>query len=509
MKVAKAAEMRLADKLTIEEIGIPGIVLMENASQAVYRRAASYLYKNHERKVLILVGKGNNGGDGLAVARLLKQRNFDVTIGFVGEISQTTGDALLQLEIVKKLDIPIVCGDWEQLTREIQQAPFIVDGLLGTGLTGEVREPIRSIIREINRSNAYVISIDIPSGIDSDTGRICGVAVRANETVTFALPKRGLILDPGAERAGKVTIADISIPEQVLRTIPIKCETLDKAEAAKLLPIREKRSNKGTYGRLFMLAGSPYMTGAAVLCAKSAYRSGAGLVYACAGEEVRTVIKQALPEAVLVPFVKQLEGVELPDLDLASMDAVVAGPGLGRSKEAEQRFFNLIQKVSCPMVLDADGLNLMAENPSFWQDLDGLPVITPHPGEMSRLTGISVEDILQNTVKAAMDFSKERQVITVLKDSSTVVTHPDGRIYINQTGNPAMAKAGSGDVLSGVIGGLLAQGLDSYQAAVLGVYIHGLAGDLAAEKLGQYGGLASQLSDYLALAFRSLEKELK
>lgn len=504
LKVAMAEEMREIDRIAINDFHIQGILLMEQAAMAVVRACLKQLEQDGTGKVLVLAGKGNNGGDAFAVARLLRNKGYQVTILFLGDISKVTGDALIMRNIVQSMGIPISC-EWERARDFILDSTLVVDGVFGTGLKGKVKSPFSEVFDLVNAFGNYVISIDIPSGIHGNDGRVLGNAIKAHETVTFALPKRGHLLYPGREYTGQLHVEDISIPQQVLENIDILCDTLTEIEAKEMLPQRKSRSNKGSYGRLFVIAGSENMVGAAAMACKGAYRCGAGVVYACSVKSAVKTLQVLIPSAVEVSLAERegklccLSAQELlPQCKQAK--AIVMGCGLGQGEEVAQFIHEIVLKTEVPLVLDADGLNGIANQKEILQQRKAPVIITPHPGEMSRLTGRSIQEILDNMVEVALDFSKEFGVITVLKDAATVIAHPNGKLAINTTGNSAMAKGGSGDVLSGVIGGLLSQGCEPWNAAVLGVYLHGRAGDLAVHNGGRYGLLADELADYIPLA---------
>ena len=350
----------------------------------------------------------------------------------------------------------------------------------------------------------------MPSGVSADTGQVLGTAVKADITVTFGFPKIGLILYPGAEYAGKIEIADISLPHGLKAVSEADTSIFTDKEIKECLPIRRPRTNKGSFGRVYAFTGSAGMPGAAVLSASAAYKAGAGYVCACVIPSVAQVMHNSLREAVtrILPehngyyCVKSLDAVAD---ELNRADVAYVGPGIGRGAQVREFVFGLIETVQAPMVLDADALNAVSEDVSILKKLKAPCVITPHPGEMSRLTKLSVDDILNNTIKTAGEFSREFNVITVLKDARTIAASPDGRFYINVTGSPALAKAGTGDVLTGVISGFIAQGLDPFTAAMAGSYIHGKAGELAGAKLSNYGVLASDLLDYIPEALKLYE----
>lgn len=510
MKVATGVQMHELDRITIEETGIPGIVLMENAAQEVSRACLSYLRTIKDPKVAVVCGGGNNGGDGFAVARILKGKGIQCEIFFTGNEDKLTGDALTNYRVAQKLNIPIQ-RDMENLQEIFQCKDVIVDGIFGTGFSGEPRTTVSEVINKINESGKYVISIDIPSGVHSDTGAVAMSAVKANETFTFALPKVGSIIYPGAQYCGKLTIADIGIPKENEEKVGINYHLLTEKEACQWMPVRKDRSNKGTFGKLYVVAASEGMAGAGVLCCKAAYRSGCGVVYACMPKKCCEIMHVLVPEAVARP-IRDIDGkacetsVEDIQLNIENAKAMVVGPGLGQGNGVSAFVKQVLLAAKGNVLIDADGLNAIASNKEILEQMKRTPIITPHPGEMSRLTGMAVKDILNDTIGTALDFAMQHNTIVVLKDAKTIIAAPSGQVYMNTTGNCAMAKGGAGDVLSGIIGGLLAQGMEAFEAAVLGVYIHGLCGDLAAEAMGHYGVLAGELADYVAISMKKLEQ---
>ncbi len=509
MKVADAEKIRRADKITIEGYGLPGIVLMENASQGVARVCLDVLKDVKNPKVLVIAGKGNNGGDGYAAARLLKNKGVECEIVVIGDINEIKGDAKINLDVAKKIFIPVT-NDITDIDSKIKNADIVLDAIFGTGFAGQAREPHATIIEKINKLAKFVVSVDIPSGVNADNGHTDGSCVMADITVTFALPKLGNLLYPGAENTGKLEVIDISIPPQVIDTLRIDTNYLTEEEAKALLPKRTPRSNKGTYGKLLIVAGSEKMPGAAFLAGKSAYRAGVGLVYSGIVYHRRKVFQSLLPEAICLSvedyegcvYRESYDGIEDT---VGNMTAIAVGPGLGDGKYVKDFVEKVLYESKVPVIVDADGLNAISKNPDVLRKTSKTPIITPHPGEMSRLTVLSIKEILADPVEVARKFAINFNTVTVLKDARTIIAAPDGRIYINLTGNNAMAKGGSGDVLTGIISAFVAQGMDSYDAAVLGVYVHGKAGDMAAEDLGHYGVLARDICDYTAKVLKSME----
>ncbi len=507
MKAVTAEQMREIDRLTSTEIGIPSIVLMENAAREVSKICLRELAGIPNPKVIIFAGNGNNGGDGFALARILNDLGVDCEIAFLFNKSKFSEDAETNYKIAEKCGLRIITGFTEAVI-ETGRADIVIDAVFGTGISRPIEGIYADMVEMINNYAKKVISIDIPSGVSSDNGRIMGCAVKADITVTFALPKIGMLLYPGASYCGKIEIVNISIQPSTIEKMNIKTAFLDRNDVCDIIPERKKRTNKGTYGRLFVIAGSNDMTGAVALCCKGAFRAGAGLVYACTVRSGINVVQQLVPEAVVMPL-SEYEGkvrYECYEDDIrdkiSNASAIAVGPGLGMSDEVSRFVKKLITEADVPFVIDADGLNAIADDPSILMGLKYMPIVTPHPGEMSRLTGLSVGEILADTVNVARDFAEKYNSVVVLKDARSVIAAPDGRVIINVTGNPAMSTGGSGDVLTGIIASFIAQKIDPFLAASAGAYIHGLSGDISKEKLGTYGVMAGDIAENTALAIK-------
>jgi NAD(P)H-hydrate epimerase len=507
MKVATGQIMRVIDKAAIESYNIPGIVLMENAALSVVDVIVEHSKTIQQAKIVIVAGKGNNGGDGFCIARHLYQRGIDVSVVFVADITSVTGDALTNYKIISAIGIDINSvnseAELERAANLVKACDITVDALLGTGLKGGTDGRIRDMIDIINQNSRYTIAVDIPSGVNAATGQVENNAVKADKTVTFALIKQGLLLYPGKEYVGELICKDIGIPKQIIESMDIKTNIITKQQCIELMPKRLPRSNKGTYGRLMVISGCNEMTGAPILSCKAAYKTGVGLVNLVSTSKVITIAQTHAIENVYT-IVPSKEGkLCLDSFDsikdkIVKASAIALGPGLGQGLEVTSFVEKLVSNVDIPIVIDADGLNAIQYNVDILKQIKAPVIITPHPMEMSRLTGLSVEYILNNMLEVAIDFSKQYNVITLLKDARTIIANPNADIYINTTGNCSMAKAGSGDVLTGIIGALLAQHVEPFTAAALGAYLHGRAGELASQKLGMLGVLASDLCDYIA-----------
>ena len=517
MKVVTAAEMRQIDQDTIEGIGIPGIVLMETAGSAIVRAIEQHYPTGH--RIGIFAGKGNNGGDGIVIARRLVHAGRDVNLFLVSPQESFTGEACTNLQIAKNLGLWIkeILTDAElKSDANIANCELLVDAILGTGLRGAVRDPIASVINTINSLSTPILSVDLPSGLDADTGHPLGTCVQADRTVTIGLPKRGLLVHPGAEFAGKLEVVDIGFPEQVVDAQGIKVNWTTAQQVSQWLSPRPASSHKGTYGRVLVVAGSTGMTGAAALASEAALRAGAGLVTLATPKHLNPILEGLLPEVMTLA----LPETDAGSLSVSATSAILEfaektksvlaiGPGLSQHPDTVLLVHQLVrenreQGLDLRMVVDADGLNALSQVPEVISLLDREAILTPHPGEMSRLTSSSVASLEADRIRTAQQFASEHNLTLVFKGAPTVTGFPNGDVWINSTGNPGMATGGMGDVLTGIIAGLMAQGVSSGRAAALGVYIHGLAGDKTAAALGMPGLIASDVLKAVPQAISSL-----
>ncbi len=508
MKICTAEQMRTLDALAIDKYNVPGLDLMENAGQGtvdcIVERFGDPLGKN----IAIFVGPGNNGGDGLVIARLLHHLGGLPSVFMLVPTKNMRGDAAINLKELKKLPVPLYSiTNIEQLTEaesHLSDIWLVIDSIFGTGLTRKVNGHFAEIINRINEFTCPLVAVDIPSGLHTDSGLPLGCSVKADLTVTFGLAKIGQIIHPGSGYTGELQVVDIGIPHEAVLESHIKTEALDKS-VFELVPARSKDSHKGTFGHLLEVAGSQGKTGAAILCALGALRSGTGLVSLCVPNNINSIFEATLFEAMTIPLPESDSGfISFKDWftvykALEGKSAVVIGPGIGTENETASLVRKLYTESELPMIVDADALNILAMTPEIIKTAKAPRILTPHPGEMSRLANISKKDIQADRITTAQAFAVENNVYLILKGSDTVVAAPDGRVAINTTGNPGMAAGGMGDVLSGIIGGLLAQCIDSWEACILGVYSHGAAGDMLAEKTGGFGYLASELSEELPL----------
>ncbi len=507
MKLANAKQMRKLDETAINDYGIPGIVLMENAGVGTVQAINETYGPFEDHTVIIIVGPGNNGGDGLVIARhILQQGGFPIVFLLVSP-EKIKGDAATNLQIVQNLDIPIYpLTDSEQLgglQDYLAGCDMVIDAIFGTGLKRPVSGHYATAISMVNQALVPVVSADIPSGLDSDTGLPLGTCIGANLTITYGLAKQGLFVGAGPEVCGQLGIVDIGIPPAAVIEAGLKTEVLGESSIACWLPERTSYSHKGNSGHLLALAGSSGKTGAALLCGRSALRAGAGLVTLCVPQDLNHIFEAALAEVMTHPLPASDNGyATIADYEeiskaLTGKQALVVGPGLGQEETTGQLVVQLYREAEIPVVIDADGLNLLAGNmPS--EKPAGPRILTPHPGEMSRLTGKTTTEIQSTRLQTARDFATSHKVIVVLKGANTIIAGPDKRVAINPTGNPILAAGGTGDVLTGFIGAFLAQGLPPWEATCMAVFLHGLAADtLADEENIQAGMLASELADIL------------
>ena len=496
--------MREADRFTIEDIGIPSLVLMENAGRQVVAAIEASYESQLDGRVAVLCGRGNNGGDGFVIARTLLQRGIDTSVFVIGSLADVRGDARTNLDILGRLGVTVVeIADeqtWELHFSEISQCTLIVDAILGTGLKAAVNGMLETVIADVNASDIPIVAVDLPSGLSADTPHRPGDCINATMTVTLAAPKLPLVLPPGEASAGDVVIADIGIPVEVIEGLDGRYVDLLTPEQLRLLiEPRTADAHKGDFGRVTIVAGSLGKTGAAVLSGMGALRSGAGLVTVATPAGCLPIVASMAPE-IMTEALAEGEGSVAASaiervLELAQ-DVIACGPGLGRTRGAFDFVRALVERATVPLVLDADALTLLAEEPARPLGRDDRDVIiTPHPGEMARLAGVTVDEVQANRIDIAVDFATTRRVYVVLKGHRTVIATPSGRVFINPTGNPGMATAGTGDVLTGMIAAWLAQLLDAETACRVAVFLHGAAGDLAEANQGQ---VAMTATDVLA-----------
>lgn len=488
--------MKAADSYTIREKKIPSLILMERAARTFVETVLDRGFDLS--RVCVVCGSGNNGGDGFAIARLLLEKGARVTAVMAGNPEHCTEETLRQIELFREAG-GVVGNSFEE-----GEYSILIDAVFGAGLSRRVEGGYLACIQAMNRSGGVKLAVDVPSGVSTTTGEVATSAFKADLTVSFQCSKLGCVLYPGRDYAGEVVVADIGVDVSGLEGDREVAYALEEKDARGMLPRRRPNSHKGDYGKALIIAGSRGMAGAAYLAALAAYRTGAGLVQIYTPEENRTILQTLLPEAIIrcYDFFDERELLRL--LDWA--DVVSIGSGLGTSDKSRRILQTTLENVQVPCVVDADGLNLLAEHSRY---LDRLPhenfVFTPHMKEMSRIVRRTVEELQRDRMEILSQFTGENRVTCVLKDARTCVCRQGEHPFVNLSGNAAMAKAGSGDVLAGVITGLLAQGIPCFDGAVLGVYLHGLAGDAAREEKGAYSVLARDLTDALGAVLKRLE----
>ncbi len=525
MKLATSTQMQGLDKTAIQKIGIPGIVLMENAGLGTVDQMELEFGPVREKSVIVFIGPGNNGGDGLVIARHVLQRGGFPYLVYLVTPEKLSGDAAINAAVCETVGLPKMVvqqeGDMTLLREQLKNTHFVrpvhslVDALFGTGLKRNLEGRFASVVRLINtlsdKQQWPVTAVDIPSGLCADSGETLGCSVEADLTVTYGLAKPGHFLH-GGPSVGRLAVVDITIPKQVVEAASLPGKVLDRDTGSLLLP-RHKASHKGSFGHLLILAGSVGKTGAAILSGQAALHSGCGLVTLAVPGELNAVFETSLPEAMTVPLPASARTFSMADYDLitellAGKDGLVLGPGIGTDPDTGKLVRRLYNDLNLPIIVDADALNLLAQEPGAAAAAGGPRILTPHPGEMSRLSGKSTVEIQADRLNAAnwlsdVQINNDHEIVTILKGAGTVVCSNKGRWAINSSGNNGMATGGMGDVLSGLIGGLVVQGYSLWNASGVGVYMHGLAADLVAEKQPR-GYLASEVAAALPLAARKM-----
>jgi NAD(P)H-hydrate epimerase len=503
LKVVTSEIMQRLDKRAIEECGIPGIVLMENAGSRATEVIESHYPELINKKVAVFSGKGNNGGDGFVIARHLFNRGVQVKIYLLTAGDSLLGDAKINFEIVRHLGISILEfkeeGIIDLIRDEIRDCDLIVDAIFGTGLNSEVKGLFRDVIEVLNQADIPMVAVDIPSGLDANTGKALGNCIKADLTITFAHPKVGLLIPEGTEYVGELEIIDISIPKYLIEEEKIQNYIIDRDELKSLLKPRNLNSHKGDFGHLLVVAGSTGKTGAAVLTCKGAMQAGVGLVTLGIPESLNPIMENKLTEVMTEPLAEAPPGF----LGIRALEKIVAltekkgalalGPGVSTNDGTVELVHGIVKEVHIPVVIDADGLNAIARDKDTLKGADVPIVLTPHPGEMARLMNTSVAEILDNRMEISRSFAQDYNVYLVLKGFRTIIADPCGDIWINPTGNPGMATAGMGDVLTGMLSSFIAQGFGIMDAAKLAVFSHGLAGDTIASERGEIGLLATNV----------------
>lgn len=508
--VLTAAQMAKVDRTTIDDVKIPGVVLMENAGQGVVREIVELLEDAHGKTILVFCGKGNNGGDGYVIARHLHNFGAEVSVFLAGKKDAIKGDAKINLTILENMGMDVhEISSIEQI-QEFHRVDLVVDALLGTGVTGPVTGFFGELIEAMNSYDAPIVAVDLPSGMETDTGAVHGACVDADLTVTMAHLKAGLLFSPAQDFAGDIVIADIGVPPEISLKLHENIFLVENEDIRFRLPERQLNAHKTNVGKVVVFAGSVGMTGAASLSSMASLQIGAGLTKLGIPASLNPILEQKLTEVMTVPLAETSgQSISIKAKDQVAgllhwADILAVGPGLSTHEETVEFVEWLLQSVKKPMVLDADGLNALAGNTTLIENYAGPLVLTPHPGEFARLIGTSISDIEKNRFAILRDLSQRWGKVIVLKGGPTVIAAPDGKIFINSTGNPGMATGGSGDVLTGIIAGLLAQHLPAIDAALVGVYVHGLAGDIAADTLTEMAMIAGDISEFLPMSLKHI-----
>lgn len=512
MKVVTSDEMRRIDRQAIEGRGISSLELMENAGESVARFVRRVF---PDRPAVIVAGTGNNGGDGLVCARLLARAAFEVRVILLGDVGSFSPECRTQY--VGAVDAGVRVDGWTGDPGALSlRGAVIIDAIFGTGLRRPLEGVFLEVVSAVNRSGSPVVAVDMPSGVSADSGMVMGGAIKADYTITFGLPKIGQVLHPGAGLCGKLVIEDIGFPEDILTTETLKHNLIDEDAVVSVLRKRIADSHKGTYGHVFVIAGSSGKTGAAILSARSCMRAGAGAVTIGVPDSHFQMFQGRVTEEMTVSLPGTSQGtVAMHAAETAlefirsKADAVVLGPGIGTNDDVRSFVREVILRSSKPMLIDADALNCLEGDTGPLRGADCGIAITPHPGEMRRLLRgtspvMDSRDVNERRIDVARSFAVDHGVVCVLKGVPTVVASPEGGVFINQTGNPGMATAGSGDVLSGIIGALIGQGASLLDASICGVYLHGSAGDCAIQDKGEHSLVASDIIEYLPSAFRNI-----
>ncbi len=521
MRILTAAEMARIDRLTTERAGVPSLDLMENAGRSVVEFLAEEYGPLSRQKIVVVCGKGNNGGDGMVVARRLRQQGLAPRVLLLADPKSLKGDAAVNYQRLAELAPPQVVEElsaWTRATADLGDSTLLVDALLGTGLAKPLQGFLLEVVRSLTSTfpQARVVAVDLPSGLSADTGEVIGEFVRADASVTFTAPKRAHVFPPACEHVGKWVVRNIGTPPEVLETDPsLFLNLTEREEVSWLAQPRRRDTHKGTYGHVLVLAGSVGKTGAAAMCARSALRSGVGLATVGTAQSALPIIASYSMEVMTEPLPEtnsgtiSLQAIESGMLDrlVEGKDVLAIGPGLGLVPETAKFIRTAVNRYPLPVVLDADGLNAYAGCIGTLETVGRVRVLTPHPGEMARLTGLKTSEILAHRVEVAREFARQQRVHLILKGYRTLIASPEGSVWVNPTGNPGMATGGSGDVLTGIVAGLLAQYALRPVREVLAAaaYLHGLAGDLAGREKGEASLIAGDIMESLPAAFRALE----
>ena len=504
MKVATAEQMQELDRKAIEAYRIPGIVLMENAGRGATEVISNTFPDLQKMKIAIVAGKGNNGGDGFVIARYLLNRRISVKVYLLADPKGLRGDAETNFQIFQRMKGEVISvpssKDYQKVKKELEKFDLLIDAIFGTGLDAEVRGYYREVIDHLNTLQKPIVAIDIPSGLDANTGKPFGTAVRASLTITFGLPKIGHVISPGLDYVGKLKLVDIGLPKKLVEEERIQTYLLENDEIRGWLSTpRRPDTHKGDYGHLLVIAGSVGKTGAAAMACEAALRIGAGLVTLAIPKSLNAIMEVKLTEVMTEPL------PETPKQTLSlrafssilrlceNKKAVIIGPGIGTFKETQSLILKLMKTLNLPIILDADGLTALATQPKTLPTTNRSLILTPHPGEMAKLIRSTPKDVQEDRISISRNFAQSHHVHLVLKGHRSLIATPKGEVFINPTGNPGMASGGTGDVLTGMIGGLICQGFDILPSLQMAVYLHGLAGDEMAQELGEKSLIARDI----------------
>ena len=514
MKILTSQQMKTIDNRAIDELGIIGPILMENAGLQVVLEIRDRFEYLMEEDIVVVAGKGNNGGDGLVVARHLYNQGCRIQVLLLAARDSLRGDAALNAKIAANIGVPVTEvtteKEWKKVRGKLSRCSVLVDAVFGTGLIKPAQDLFKKVIEDINVSNAFIVAVDIPSGLSTDTYQLIGPCVKADLTVTLAAPKVAHLFPPAEEMMGEVVVADIGIPPFLFQSDEFKLQLVLHDSIASSFSEREKDTHKGTYGHLLILSGSLGKTGAAILAGKAALKTGAGLVTVGTPRSCLPIVARGMAELMTEPLPETSaktfsdEAVDQTLILLDGKDALLLGPGISTQESTAAFVLSLLPQVKVPVVLDADALNIVSTKLEVLEYLKSPAVLTPHPGEFARLLGCSVRDVIEKKLEMAPLFAQRYGVYLVLKGYRTITATPDGSVFVNPTGNPGMATAGTGDVLSGVLASMIIQDKDFLASILAAVYVHGFCGDLAAQKLGEKSMTASDIIRCLPAAVKHL-----
>lgn len=518
MYLVYANEMQEMDRLTIESFGIPGRVLMENAGRGATEILLSKKPDLAAMRVGVIAGRGNNGGDGFVIARYLAQKNIKTSVYLLADKKKVTGDAAANLDLLTPLNVPVIELTGHDLFLKHKESmsshDLWIDAILGTGLKSDIKGFFREIIEFINGLKKYIFAVDIPSGLNSDTGQPCGIAIHADATATFGFAKTGQVLHSGTEYTGKLEIVDIGIPPHIADKVGPRQKLLTIDLIRSHIQPRKKDAHKGDTGHLLVIAASTGKTGAAIMTGGAAMRVGAGLVTLGIPASLNPVLETKMIEAMTFPLPEKSSGI----IGIAAFDKIMTlmagkkclaiGPGLGSNPETMELVCQIIKSSKIPVVIDADGLNSLANKTDILKNLKAPAILTPHPGEMARLTNLTTLEVQNNRIDCARKFAEKFKVHLILKGAGTVIADPDGYVYINPTGNSGMASGGMGDVLTGIIAGLISQGMPIKKATQAGVFLHGAAADHLSKKIGPTGFLATEVMNEIPRQMKKVRRQV-